>query len=133
MPLTTRTLPRGNVLPGSHPNRAMSGGMGDEWPASFGVRLARMLTASGAPSVNTGDFADYADIADRLAFLRLRYFLPSKFVVWPHEYRKKMTTAGQMIKDEDEDSVYMAGNSLGCMPRRTPEALNAELSVWKTQ
>lgn len=37
-------------------------------------------------------------------------------------------------KEEDKrESVYLAGNSLGLMPKRTSEMLTEELNVWSSR
>ncbi|KAM0755695.1 kynureninase [Meredithblackwellia eburnea MCA 4105] len=132
-PSTSRTLPRPN--PSSfygHPNKEVVG-RGDE-RGDFGVRLARSLTASGAPSLNSLDYARYMDYQDRCQRFRYEFSIPTKASVWPEAYRLKMEKSKMPLSKEDEgDCVYLAGNSLGCMPKRLPERLVKELEVWRTK
>lgn len=97
---------------------------------SPGVRLARNLTASAAPSLSSPAFAQYQDKFDPLARLRDQFSFPTRQAVWPKEHavlREEM----QDVTDEDrEPSVYLAGNSLGLMPKSTPDLLREEFKVW---
>ncbi|GAA5860903.1 hypothetical protein JCM3774_003181 [Rhodotorula dairenensis] len=98
------------------------------------TRLARSLSASGAASLADSKFASYLDQNDKLATLRDQFSLPKKRTVWTAEYREQReaesaTTASDVA---EQDSVYLAGNSLGLMPKRTPELLSQELKVWSS-
>ncbi len=86
----------------------------------FGERLKQELSASGAPGVNSAAFAKYQDSQDPFARFRSRFSFPTK-----------ATVAGQAASGGDgEGSVYLAGNSLGLMPKTTPELVKQELEVW---
>ena len=87
----------------------------------FAERLKRDLSASGAPAVNSAAFAKYQDSQDEaFAPFKHRFSFPSK-----------STVAGQESAGEDgKGSVYLAGNSLGLMPKTTPELVRQELEVW---
>ncbi|GAA6028719.1 hypothetical protein JCM8097_007361 [Rhodosporidiobolus ruineniae] len=97
------------------------------------TRLARQLAASGASSLSDPAFADFLDANDALAPLRRLFNLPKRRTVWPEEYRDLQDGKGQGDKPEDKgECVYLAGNSLGLMPKRTPDMLAEELSVWSS-
>ncbi|GAA5868328.1 hypothetical protein JCM1840_005639 [Sporobolomyces johnsonii] len=95
------------------------------------VRLARSLASSGATSLNDPKFAAYLDSCDQLAQFRDNFSFPKRRTVWPQEYTALKEKLGEA---DDEDAVapcvYLAGNSLGLMPKRTPELLSEELNVW---
>lgn len=99
------------------------------------TRLARSLAASGVASLTDPKFASYLDQNDKLAALRDQYSLPNKRTVWTAEYRGQVEagTAAAVPDAGEQDSVYLAGNSLGLMPKRTPELLSQELKVWSTR
>ncbi|KAK4706120.1 kynureninase, partial [Phenoliferia sp. Uapishka_3] len=129
-PSTSRDLPRPSPSHRGHPNKATHGGGGDE-RVSQGVRFARCLTGSGSTSLNDIHFAEYMDAHDKLAHLRYSYHLPQRNIVWPESYRKKLEKSGREPESGDEEEcVYLAGNSLGCMPKGLPERLMRELEVW---
>ncbi|BGP33314.1 Kynureninase (L-kynurenine hydrolase) [Rhodotorula toruloides] len=99
--------------------------------APLKTRLARLLAASGAVSLADPKLASYLDSNDPLGPLRAQFSFPKKRTVWPDAYRAEMESRGEADRDEDAtECVYLAGNSLGLMPRRTPEMLSEELSVW---
>lgn len=88
----------------------------------FSDRLGQSLSASGAPGLNSAAFAKYQDRQDyAFAPFRSRFSFPSM-----------ATVAGrEAVGAEDEsDSVYLAGNSLGLMPKTTPGLVQQELQVW---
>ncbi|GAA5963018.1 hypothetical protein JCM8115_002591 [Rhodotorula mucilaginosa] len=95
------------------------------------TRLARSLSASGAASLADSKFATYLDQNDKLADLRAQFSIPNKRTVCastPGDGAAPPTGTG----DGEQESVYLAGNSLGLMPKRTPELLSQELQVWST-
>ena len=55
------------------------------------------------------------DAKDPLAHLRLQFNIPSK---------SKVGGTG------DEQCIYLCGNSLGLLPRTTPDLISQELKVW---
>jgi hypothetical protein len=96
------------------------------------TRLARSLSASGAASLADSKFATYLDQNDKLADLRAQFSIPNKRTVCastPGDGAAPPTGTG----DGEQESVYLAGNSLGLMPKRTPELLSQELQVWSTR
>jgi len=99
--------------------------------APLAVRLARQLAASGSSSLSSPSFASYLDNLDPLAHLRTEFNFPKRSTVWPDEHRMEQQARG---KEEDKrESVYLAGNSLGLMPKRTSEMLTEELNVWSSR
>lgn len=133
MPTTSRSLPRPSPSLRGHPNKAVHGGGGDE-RVPQGVRFARALAGSSATSLNELRFAEFQDAHDKLSHLRYEYHIPQRNVVWPEAYRRKLDDLMQTGKREDEDeSVYLAGNSLGCMPKGTPDRIAEELTVWRNK
>lgn len=99
------------------------------------TRLARSLSASGAASLADPKFATYLDQNDKLADLRAQFSVPNKRTVWasPPGDGAEAPDAATGTGDGEEESVYLAGNSLGLMPKRTPELLSQELQVWSTR
>ena len=87
----------------------------------FADRLKQDLSASGAPAVNSPAFASHQDAADPFSRFRARFSFPTK-----------ATVAGRAPggAGDDEPSTYLAGNSLGLMPKTTPELVRQELEVW---
>jgi len=69
------------------------------------------MTTAIAPTL---DFARAADADDPLTALR------DEFVIPPSR-----------AHDDGRSCVYLVGNSLGCMPRNVPSAINAELDAWQ--
>lgn len=94
-------------------------------------RLARALSASGAVSLSDPKFAKYLDQNDKVAVLRDQFNIPKKRTVWTEACRQER--GADKVDDGEEDAVYLAGNSLGLMPKRTPELLSEELHVWSTR
>ena len=90
--------------------------------------LAQMLQASGAKSITDRALAAYADKQDPLKSFRQLYNFPTRKRVRPIHLREKQ---GQ---DDDDDgqlpAAYFAGNSLGLMPKQTPDLIKQELDVW---
>ncbi|KAL8284218.1 hypothetical protein RQP46_004967 [Phenoliferia psychrophenolica] len=130
-PTTSRTLPRPSPALRGHPNKATHGGGGDQ-RVSQGIRLARHLAGSGAASLGDAKFAEYMDVHDRLGHLRHEFHIPSRSTIWPEAYKLKLDQSTRpRERADDEEGVYLAGNSLGCMPRSTPDMIAEELSVWR--
>jgi kynureninase len=99
--------------------------------APLTTRLARLLASSGETSLSSPSFAAYLDSLDPLAHLRTEFNFPKRSTVWPEEHRAEQQARG---KEEDRrESVYLAGNSLGLMPKRTSEMLTEELNVWSSR
>ncbi|GAA5825119.1 hypothetical protein JCM11251_006105 [Rhodosporidiobolus azoricus] len=101
--------------------------------ASFGTRLSRLLAASGATSPSDPSFTSYLDANDALSPLRQLFSFPKRRTVWPEEYRAYKEERGEADREEDAyECVYLAGNSLGLMPKNTSEMLSEELKVWSS-
>ncbi|BGP17631.1 hypothetical protein JCM10213_001282 [Rhodosporidiobolus nylandii] len=99
--------------------------------APLATRLARLLAASGATSFSDPVFTSYLDSLDALLPIRKLFSFPKRRTVWPEEYRVYKESAGEADLEEDaRECVYLAGNSLGLMPRATSDMLSEELSVW---
>ncbi|GAA5999631.1 kynureninase [Rhodotorula paludigena] len=99
--------------------------------APLKTRLARLLAASGAASLADPKLAAYLDAQDGLQAFRAQFSFPKRRTVWPDKYREDKERAGEADREEDAvECVYLAGNSLGLMPKSTPELLQEELSVW---
>lgn len=98
------------------------------------TRLARSLSASGAASLADPKFATYLDQNDKLADLRAQFSIPTRRTVSSTPSDGAETAeAATGTGDGEQESVYLAGNSLGLMPKRTPELLSQELHVWSTR
>lgn len=83
--------------------------------------LAAALTASGASSVSSVEFAAYQDSQDRLSSFRDRFSFPTVGTV---AGKQSDAAASPAL------STYLAGNSLGLMPKSTPALIAEELKVW---
>lgn len=103
---------------------------GSEAIPSQGVRLARALAASGATTLADPAFSLYQDHADPFDYARREFQFPKKEVVWPERF--KFSTAKGAAEGQ-EACVYLAGNSLGLMPRNVGELILQELDVWRTR
>ena len=68
---------------------------------------------AAAPIDTSEAHARSLDAADDLAHLRDRFHIPPS------------------PADATQDSVYLVGNSLGCMPKRTTQLIEEELEDWK--
>lgn len=75
------------------------------------------------------DFAKALDAQDSLASLRSHYHLPLKISAqksaWPHD-----KTAPEF--PSSEPAIYLCGNSLGPLPKRTRQYIAEELDAWAT-
>lgn len=104
--------------------------------APFSTRLARLLSSSGATSPNSPQFSSYLDQLDQLAPLRSQFSFPKRKTVWTETYsqerEREREREGHVEAQPDEvkPAVYLAGNSLGLMPKDTPRLIQEELSVW---
>lgn len=97
-------------------------------PAAFDERLAKWLTSSGASSINSPAFAKAMDASDQLASFRSFFNVPSHATV--AGVPLSPTAPVKVEHDRADDSVYLAGNSLGLMPKLTPALIQQELAVW---
>lgn len=91
----------------------------------------KLLSTSGATSLSSPDFATFLDQQDQLSHFRQQFSFPSRKTVWTEGYRnqrgQREDGGGQ---DGEKPAVYLAGNSLGLMPKATPELIRQELSEW---
>lgn len=99
----------------------------DQIHVSADKRLARRFASSGAKSLIDETFAQYLDEADQLSRFRNEFSLPTKEALWPELYAKYH---GDVTLEDQQPAVYLAGNSLGLMPKTTPALLQQELEVW---
>lgn len=91
-------------------------------------RLAKSLSASGASSLSSPSFASFQDSLDPLAKFRAYFNFPSKATVAGEAVSPSASV--NVAPGRGEESVYLAGNSLGLMPKLTPALIQQELSVW---
>ncbi|GAA5824000.1 hypothetical protein JCM10212_005313 [Sporobolomyces blumeae] len=99
--------------------------------APLATRLARALAASGAPSLSSHRFATYLDHNDPLSTFRDQFSFPKRKTVWTQAKQDERDLDPSLARPEDVGPcVYLAGNSLGLMPKSTPEILQQELNIW---
>lgn len=82
------------------------------------------LEVSSGHSFQSIEFAKLLDAADPISQLRYDFCIPKKSVVVPP------TVQGLSKEELEEECIYLAGNSLGLMPKRTLDLVNEELKVW---
>jgi len=75
------------------------------------------LKQSGCSTIEDEAFARFLDSRDELAHLRDEFNLPN-------QPAPKGAQAGP------EKAIYLCGNSLGLMPKRTKALIDQELEVW---
>ncbi|KAM0786499.1 hypothetical protein ACM66B_001957 [Microbotryomycetes sp. NB124-2] len=90
------------------------------------IAAERMLGASGAKNIKDRKLATHADEQDALKEFRQLYTFPTRKRVRPVHAREH----GSEDKDGELPSAYFAGNSLGLMPKQTPQLIKQELDVW---
>ncbi|GAA5895727.1 kynureninase [Sporobolomyces salmoneus] len=95
---------------------------------TFSQRIEDLLAASGATSASSPAFAEFLDKQDQLAQYRQQFSLPNRKAVRTDDYTGQSEETGDELGGRD--AVYLAGNSLGLMPKTTPELIQQELSVW---
>lgn len=94
-------------------------------------QLASSLTLSGASSINSTTYAKFQDDRDRLAPLRNQYSYPKRSDVWVEGQTDWINEKEDKISHQANDEcIYLAGNSLGLMPKKTGDYIKEELSVW---
>jgi kynureninase len=71
-------------------------------------------------------YAQSLDEQDPLRSFRSKFIIPTKASLKAQSYPTPAPTA------EDEEAVYLCGNSLGLQPKRTAEYLAAYLSTWSS-
>lgn len=86
------------------------------------------------------DFAKKEDIKDELSKLRNEFMVPTKGDLKNKKFgfQQKRSQSSQddtstQHNDDNEDSIYFCGNSLGLQPRRTKEYINRYLDTWASK
>ena len=79
-------------------------------------------------------FSQREDAKDGLSKLRSEFVIPTKGDLKARKYgfqhKEKRATAQSQ---DDEESIYFCGNSLGLQPRRTKEYINRYLDTWASK
>ncbi|GAA5994462.1 hypothetical protein JCM5350_007044 [Sporobolomyces pararoseus] len=105
-----------------------------ELDTPFRERLSQLLTASGAELPSSPTFASFLDQQDELSRFKEQFSFPTRRTVWTDELRMEREQAGEVEgQDGTKSAVYLAGNSLGLMPKTTPELIQQELNVWASR
>ncbi|KAF9697361.1 hypothetical protein EKO04_004726 [Ascochyta lentis] len=86
------------------------------------------------------EFAKKEDGKDKLSRLREEFVIPSKGDLKNTKYGFHQKAAGTSAdgqaatqNDDDEDSIYFCGNSLGLQPRKTRDYVNRYLDTWASK
>ena len=84
------------------------------------------------------EYARKADEKDDLSHLRKEFIIPTKADLQHKKYgpAPKTTVEGSIgtaRSRDEEESIYMCGNSLGLQPRRTREYVNKYLDTWASK
>ncbi|GAA5829962.1 hypothetical protein JCM3766R1_006717 [Sporobolomyces carnicolor] len=98
-------------------------------PTPFSTRIDEFLLASGASSPSSRSFSAHLDQHDKLAPFRQQFSIPTRDKVW---LDTPTATTVERASEASRPAVYLAGNSLGLMPKSTPGLIQQELSVWAT-
>lgn len=103
-------------------------------------KYSNPFAAIDDPKLCSEAFARKQDENDGLAHLRAEFVVPTKGDLRNKQYgpkpRQSNTTAnlpGAENHDDDEESIYLCGNSLGLQPRRTREYINRYLDTWASK
>ncbi|EUC49319.1 hypothetical protein COCMIDRAFT_1969 [Bipolaris oryzae ATCC 44560] len=86
------------------------------------------------PELRAEQFARREDEKDGLSKLRNEFVIPTKGDLRNRNYgfqRKEKNPSAQ--SDDNEESIYFCGNSLGLQPRRTKEYVNRYLDTWASK
>lgn len=75
-------------------------------------------------------FARSEDARDALSKLRAEFVIPTKADLRNKRYGPSDAPAGP---HDDDESIYLCGNSLGLQPRRTREYVNRYLDTWASK
>ena len=78
--------------------------------------------------INSNDYAKQQDNEDPLHQLRKLFVIPSKA-----DLRSKTLQHPPSSKDDDEESTYLCGNSLGLQPTLTRTYFQQYLDTWATK
>ena len=91
----------------------------------FGVEDASLLSEG---------FAREEDAKDELTSLRKEFVIPSKGDLKNGKFGFQKDVKGTgMHHNDDEEAIYLCGNSLGLQPRRTKEYVNRYLDTWASK
>jgi len=82
----------------------------------------------GIPDPRSGELARHLDECDPLRHLRSEFHIP-KFRTLPGF--ESTATLGKFGENEESDSIYLCGNSLGLMPKRTETLMNRQFEKWQ--
>lgn len=99
---------------------------------ALNASLADDLVKSSATSLHSPSYSEYLDSIDPLASLRPSFHIPLKSTV-VSTAASEATAPSTVDVDQSEECVYMAGNSLGLMPKSTTDYIQQELAVWSSQ
>jgi kynureninase len=75
-------------------------------------------------------YAKKEDEKDALSKLRQEFVIPTKGDLRNRKYGFQQKPTRQ---DDNEESIYLCGNSLGLQPRRTKEYVNRYLDTWASK
>jgi kynureninase len=82
----------------------------------------------------TEDFARHEDTKDKLSKLRSEFIIPTKSDLKNRKYGfQRNGGAATTPEDDNEESIYFCGNSLGLQPRKTKEYVNRYLDTWASK
>ena len=91
----------------------------------FGIEDADLCSES---------FARQEDEKDELSKLRKEFVIPTKGDLKNKKFGfQKRTEQTSAHQDDDEESIYFCGNSLGLQPQRTKEYVNRYLDTWASK
>jgi kynureninase len=82
----------------------------------------------------SADFARQQDAKDALSKLRAEFVIPTKGDLHNHSFGFQRAAGDDSRSDADnDDAIYLCGNSLGLQPRRTKEYVNRYLDTWASK
>ncbi|KAK9721902.1 Kynureninase (L-kynurenine hydrolase) [Basidiobolus ranarum] len=73
----------------------------------------------------SSEFAHYMDKQDKLANLRQEFYIPTVQDVLPESEQKPLGPY-----KAEEECIYLCGNSLGLLPKKSKQYVEEELDVW---
>ena len=79
------------------------------------------------------EFAKKLDAKDELSKLRDEYVIPTKGDLRNKKFGFRPSSGKKAREDDNEESIYFCGNSLGLQPRRTKEYVNRYLDTWASK
>ena len=89
--------------------------------------LSSHYTTSQSTAIDSTQFSNYLDSLDSLSHLRANFHVPLNAVVI-------LPGSTSMTSQElSQECIYLAGNSLGLMPKNTSKYIAEELGVWATR